>query len=128
PGAPHRRDRRGQAVVQRQQVLDEAVGKEGRRALHRLVAKSRVLGHGLSWSVGPDCALHFARRVRSCQGGEEGNPARVPLPKEGKRGTLRGCPYPRRGRGEPCEGAPTQGGEEGNPARVPLPKRREEGN
>src|SRR5687767_1122149 len=72
--------------------------------------------------------LRFARaasRDIDAEGGDGGNPPRVPPPKkrgrgepsegaptqeEGTGGTLRGCPHPRRGDGgEPSEGAPTQG-------------------
>src|SRR5437763_12998556 len=49
------------------------------------------------------------------QGGEEGNPPRVPLPKKGEEGNPPRVPLPKKG-------------EEGNPPRVPLPKKGEEGN
>src|SRR5438477_10275411 len=56
-------------------------------------------------------ACHTGARTcffTALQGGDEGNPARVPLPEGGDEGNPARVPLPK-------------GGDEGNPARVPLP-------
>ena len=80
--------------------LDDANGRvilEALRARARAGAAVVVVSHHAEAAAGADAVYRMREgRLESTTGGEEGNPARVPLP---------------------------TGGEEGNPARVPLPKR-----
>src|SRR2546429_222037 len=73
----------GHAVMQRQQVLDERVGEERRRALHGLVTESWV-GHGISWTSGDDRASFrmpaAGLSMAECRAHEEKNASRTDAP------------------------------------------------